>query len=92
MEMKFNRWVIMRKKKFLFGALMAITMLIMMGRDYYLAKEDQPPNFCILIDVYKDGGTKLYTGLGYKVIDYNQLDGSKDVVFVPFYIEAWHIK
>ncbi|MBS8263921.1 hypothetical protein DYI25_05665 [Mesobacillus boroniphilus] len=82
----------MRKKKLFIGALLVIASLIMMGRDYYLAKEDKPPNFSILSNVYKDGGTKVYTGLGYKVIDYNQIDGRKDVVFVPFYVDAWVIK
>jgi hypothetical protein len=81
----------MRKKKFLIGALVLV-LFIMAGRDLHLSKEDHPPNFSLLKDVYKDGGTKVYTGIGYKVIDYNQLDGRKDVVFIPFYVDAWEIK
>lgn len=81
----------MRKKKFLIGALV-LGLFLMAGRDLHLAKMDRPPNFSLLKDVYKDGGTKGYIGVGYKVIDYNQLDGRKDVVFVPFYVDAWEIK
>lgn len=82
---------IMRKKKFLIGALVFV-FFIMAGRDLHLTKKDYPPNFSLLRDVYKDGGTKVYIGIGYKVIDYNQLDGRKDVVFIPFYIDALEIK
>lgn len=81
----------MRKKEFLITALILV-LFIMAGRDLHLAKEDNPPDFSLLKDVYKDGGTKVYTGIGYKVIDYNQLEGRKDVVFIPFYIDAWEIK
>ena len=69
-----------------------MAIFIMGGRDFNLAKEDHPPNFSLLTEVYKDGGTKVYTGIGYKVIDYNQLDGRKDVVFIPFYIDDWELK
>lgn len=82
----------MRKKKLLIGAILVIASVIMAGRDFYLAKQDNPPTFSLLVDVYKDGGTKVYTGIGYKVIDYNQIDGRKDVVFIPFYIDAWEMK
>lgn len=54
-----------------------ITCLI----DYRLAVHDKPPLFAVRTEMYKDGGTAVYYGLGYKVIDYNQLEGRKDVVF-----------
>ncbi|CAM3811721.1 hypothetical protein [Mesobacillus thioparans] len=82
----------MRRKKLLIGALLVMAIFIMGGRDFYLAKEDHPPNCSLLTEVYKDGGTKVYTGIGYNVIDYNQLDGRKDVVFIPFYLKPWEIK
>ncbi|OCA90475.1 hypothetical protein A8F94_00870 [Bacillus sp. FJAT-27225] len=56
--------------------------------DLNLAKVNKPPLFVITTAMYKDGGTKEYKGLGYKVIDYNELDGEgrQDVVFVsPFF-------
>lgn len=49
--------------------------------DYKRALKDSPPKFAIRINLYKDGGTSVYYGFGYKVIDYNQLGGRKDVVF-----------
>ena len=36
---------------------------------YYLAYKDRTLNFSFQADTYKDGGTKVYIGLGYKVID-----------------------
>ncbi|MBT2682269.1 hypothetical protein [Bacillus sp. ISL-37] len=82
----------MKYKKVFMRTVLVIASLIMIGRDYYLTKEDRPPNFSIQADTYKDGGTKVYLGLGYKVIDYNQLDGRKDVVFIPFYLDIFEIK
>lgn len=35
------------------------------------------PFFAIRTNVYEDGGTKVYYGLGYKVIKYNQEEGKK---------------
>lgn len=35
------------------------------------------PFFAIRTSVYKDGGTKVYYGLGYKVINYKQLEGKQ---------------
>lgn len=82
----------MRNKKVLMCTVLVIASLIMIGRDYYLTKEDRPPNFSIQADTYKDGGTRVYLGLGYKVIDYNQLDGRKDLVFIPFNLYMFEIK
>ena len=36
------------------------------------------PFFAIPVNKYKDGGTKEYYGLGYKVIKYHQLQGRRD--------------
>jgi hypothetical protein len=49
--------------------------------DYKLALKEQPPIFAIQTKLYKDGGTAVHYGLGYKVINNNQLDGRKDVIF-----------
>lgn len=82
----------MRNKKVFMCTVLVIASLIMIRRDYYLTKEDRPPNFSIQADTNKDGGTKVYLGLGYKVIDYNQLDGHKYVAFIPFYLDIFVIK
>ncbi len=39
---------------------------------------DKKPFFAIPTTTYKDGGTKEYYGLGYKVIDYHQIQGRRD--------------
>ena len=44
-----------------------------------VAKYEKKPLFAINTKTYKDGGTKEYMGLGYKVIDYNQLQGRRDI-------------
>ena len=34
-------------------------------------KKGNEPIFCVNIKTYRDGGTKEYIGIGYKVIKYN---------------------
>ncbi|MBQ6477569.1 MAG: hypothetical protein IJI43_03970 [Bacilli bacterium] len=43
-----------------------------------VSKYNKGPYFAIPVKKYKDGGTKTYIGLGYKVIDYNQKQGRRD--------------
>ena len=38
-------------------------------------EQNLEPIFCIQMGAYSDGGTKEYLGLGYKIIDYNKIDG-----------------
>jgi hypothetical protein len=64
--------------------------LAVIGTDLYMVFKERPPIFAFRTSIYKDGGTKVYTGLGYRVIDYHQLDGRDDVVFIPFY-KKWDI-
>ena len=52
-----------------------------------VAKYDKKPLFVINTKTYKDGGTKEYMGLGYKVIDYYQLQGRRDIE-----IGTWNLK
>ena len=42
-----------------------------------VARYDAGPFFTIQTETYKDGGTKVYYGFGYKVINYNQIEGRK---------------
>lgn len=44
-----------------------------------VGKYNKGPFFAIKTATYKDGGTKVYYGFGYKVIKYNQLRGRKDI-------------
>ena len=49
--------------------------LIFFTVDYNRVKNGKNPIFCINIAIANDGGTMEYLGLGYKVIDFNRLDG-----------------
>ncbi len=44
-----------------------------------LTKYEKGPIFTIRTEIYKDGGTKEYYGLGYKVIKYNCLEGRRGI-------------
>lgn len=52
-----------------------------------VAKYDKKPIFVIHAKTYKDGGSKEYMGIGYKVIDYKQLQGRRDIE-----IGTWGLK
>lgn len=69
-----------------FGLLLIIIAII--TTDYIrVAKYEYTPLFAIKTKEYKDGGTKVYMGLGYKVIDYNQIQGRRDIE-----IGLWNLK
>lgn len=80
----------MRKKRsknvrwFLLGlALYALIFSIDLG----LALNDQAPWFAVEVVTYKDGGTKVYLGLGYKVIRYHVIEGRQDTDFGTWFIQ-----
>ena len=52
-----------------------------------VTKHKQTPLFAVVTKIHKDGGTKEYTGLGYKVIKYNQKQGRRDIE-----IGTWNLK
>ena len=53
-------------------ALIVISMLVI---DICILKNGGQPIFSIRSVAYSDGGTKEYLGFGYKIIDYNKIDG-----------------
>jgi len=66
-----------------------VVLLIMTAVDVIaVARYDSGPFFAINLKTYKDGGTKVYYGLGYKVINYNVTEGRKGKVvgswFMPY--------
>ncbi|MBD0380970.1 hypothetical protein [Paenibacillus sedimenti] len=71
----------MSKIKMLLLSFLVIIVMSIFIVDYKRAVRDMPPLFAIRTDLYKDGGTSVYLGFGYKIIDYNQVDGRKDIVF-----------
>ena len=65
-----------------------IVLMIMVTIDVIsVSRYNSGPYFAIKTAHYKDGGTKVYTGLGYKVIKYNQIQGRRDTV-----IGSWALK
>lgn len=69
-----------------FAILLIIIAIITI--DYVrVVKFEYTPLFAIKTKEYKDGGTKEYMGLGYKVIDYNQIQGRRDIE-----IGLWNLK
>jgi len=74
---------------FIFPFVLIAYVLIAFFVDYQLAVHQHKPLFAAKSGVYKDGGTTEYKGIGYKVIDYNQLmnkNGRTDVVFSSRFI------
>lgn len=56
-----------------------VTAIIFFAVDYSKVKKQKKPIFCILKSEANDGGTKIYMGLGYKIIDFQTLSGFDDI-------------
>lgn len=57
-----------------------LLILFMITTDIILVgKYNKKGIFVIPIHTYKDGGSKEYLGFGYKIIDYNQVQGRRDI-------------
>lgn len=69
-----------------------IVLMIMITIDVVaVARYNTGPFFAIKTKIYKDGGTKIYYGVGYKVIKYNQIQGRRDMTIgfwtMPYNVE-----
>lgn len=53
--------------------------IVFFAIDYNRIQKQGKPIFCINVATYRDGGTKEYYGLGYKVIDFHTLEGFDDI-------------
>lgn len=69
-------------KKWIKTILITLLIIIIMGLiffaiDYLRIQNNQKPIFCISFNsmTYSDGGTREYLGMGYKIIDFNKLNG-----------------
>ena len=79
-------------KKFfkIIGVILAIIVvlgIIFFIVDYSRVKKQEKPIFCILKDEANDGGTKIYLGLGYKIIDFHTLAGFDDIRIGTWFID-----
>lgn len=82
------------KKKLFIGILIFVILLLLLGIVFYTVdktrvENGQKPIFCIKNPAgeINDGGTIEYFGLGYKVIDYNKLNG-----YDKIHIGSWDLK
>lgn len=74
------------------GILIALSFLFW-AIDYARVQKKEKPIFCINISTYRDGGTKEYYGLGYKVIVFNKiLESSQDTYYKEVKIGTWFMK
>ena len=70
-----------RRKMPIFLGILFLLIVSMVSFDVYrVTKYEKAPIFAIPIRTYKDGGTKEYLGIGYKVIHYQQVQGRRDMV------------
>ena len=79
-------------KKLLKVVGLILVILIILGIiffiiDYSRVKNNETPLFCILKDEANDGGTKIYLGLGYKVIDFHTLAGYDDIKIGSWFMD-----
>ncbi len=88
---------IVKKAKIILIILIAIIIISCLGFIFYKIdnqriKNDNDPIFVINTVIYKDGGTKEYLGLGYKIIKYHtiemELNNEKDI----YDIGTWFLK
>lgn len=73
-----------------------IIIMLMIATDVIcVARYDVGPFFALKTSTYKDGGTKVYYGFGYKVIKYHQIQGRRDMKIgfwtMPYSIEPTNI-
>lgn len=61
--------------------------LIFFAVDYSRVQKQEKPIFGIRYAIANDGGTEEYLGLGYKVIDFNRLNGYDEMK-----IGSWFMK
>jgi len=68
--------------------LIILILIVMVVVDIVsVSKYEKGPYFAIKTSTLNDGGTKIYHGIGYKVIKYNQIQGRRDIE-----IGTWSLK
>lgn len=74
-------------KTLIISLLIIITIiLIFFAIDIYRLRINKEPIFCINTITYRDGGSKEYLGIGYKIITYNS-NNRQD-----FEVGTWFLK
>lgn len=76
--------VIKSMKKILKLLVAIILAIVIIGGFMFLVdcskiNSDKEPKFAVIVNEWDDGGTKEYIGLGYKIIDFNKINGYDEV-------------
>jgi len=84
-------------KKSLKTGLIILSIIVLIGLgflavDYMRIKEQKKPIFALKTQIYRDGGTVEYLGLGYKVINFNKLDGSNEAKIGTWFMDYNNFK
>lgn len=80
----------MKKTLIIIGVILIVLVVLAItffGVDYFRVQNQETPIFAIKTDEVNDGGTVIYTGLGYKVIDYNRLDGYDEIIIGSLFMK-----
>ena len=80
----------MKKKKILIIVLAIILLFFVV--DFSLVKNKKNPIFAINLITERDGGTEIYYGIGYKVIKYNVMGDTGEIVKDDYAIGTWFLK
>lgn len=67
--------------------ILVLLALIFFAIDYSRVQKQEKPIFCILKDEVNDGGTRIYLGLGYKVIDFHTLAGFDNIKIGTWFMD-----
>lgn len=73
------------KKIILIIFIILIALTVFANVDYKRAKNNKRPLFSIKISEYRDGGTKIYIGIGYTIIDFNTAYGYDEAKIGPWF-------
>lgn len=84
-------------KKVIKIILAVVLALVIIGGVTFLVdcsavKSSKTPIFARCVKVYDDGGTMVYIGLGYKIIDFNMLNGYDEVKIGTWFINSTDFK
>ena len=75
------------KVEIVFLLIVLVIVVLFLIIDITRVEKGQEPIFCISYGQYLDGGTKEYYGFGYKIIDYNVLEG-----FDEYKVGTWFMQ
>ena len=73
------------KKIILIIFIISVVLTAFITIDYNRTKNNKRPIFSIKIGEYKDGGTNIYTGIGYTIIDFNTSYGYDEAKIGPWF-------